>query len=97
MEVLAVPCLLQDKDLGRLLQSLGEEESKPSLLEHGMDHILATIACHGAIRAGDPLSPQDLKELLKEAQRVDFYHNCPHGRRVFHWLQAKQVASFFDR
>ena len=46
-------------------------------------HIVATIACHSAIKSGSELTEEQLLLLIKQAESVDFYHNCPHGRRVF--------------
>ena len=64
----------------------------------GLTHdILATMACHGAVRAGEKLGENELKILLNEARDVDFFHNCPHGRRVFRWWDEAQIARWFDR
>ena len=59
--------------------------------------ILATIACHSAIRAGDEPGERDLNDLISQAKTVDFYHNCPHGRRVFKWFKQSEVEGWFDR
>jgi DNA mismatch repair protein MutL len=64
----------------------------------GLAHdLLATMACHGAVRAGEALGDAELKVLIEEASDVDFYHNCPHGRRVFRWWDEAQIARWFDR
>ncbi len=94
IEVLSVPSLLVNKDLGSLLAAIlgGKDSSKE--LAHD---VLATMACHAAVRAGEELPPPELHALLREADGVDFYHNCPHGRRVFRWWKLAQVAAWFDR
>ncbi len=94
VEVEAVPSLLVNKDLGTVMQALlsGVQQSGELLHDH-----LATIACHAAVRAGEDLPEPELRSLLREAQTVDFYHNCPHGRRVFRWWKLSQVAAWFDR
>ena len=64
----------------------------------GLGHeILSTMACHAAVRAGEGLGENELKALLSEAQDVDFFHNCPHGRRVFRWWDEGQIGRWFDR
>ena len=58
---------------------------------------LSTIACHAAVRAGESLSDTERTQLVREAQRVDFYHNCPHGRPVMRWLSKREVEGWFER
>jgi DNA mismatch repair protein MutL len=46
------------------------------------DKALATLACHGSIRAGRPLSDEEARALLRQMDGVDFAGHCPHGRPV---------------
>lgn len=97
MEIRAVPTLLVGRDLVELFGELARGTEMPVTngeLSHG---ILARIACHSAVRAGEDLMPGELRRLLAEAREVDFYHNCPHGRRVFRWWKKNQVGQWFDR
>ena len=59
--------------------------------------LLANVACHAAVRAGEELPLNEVKQLVAEAATVDFYHNCPHGRRVLRWWSKAQVEQWFDR
>ncbi len=95
----AVPTLLMNRACGEVLvqiiESISEGElSSPQHIHH---QVLATLACHAAVRAGEELNYEDLKVLLRDAEQVDFFHNCPHGRRVLKWIEKNQVASWFDR
>ncbi len=94
IEVTTVPSLLVNKDLGSLLAAFLGGKDSPQELAHD---VLATMACHAAVRAGEELPAPEMKALLQEAESVDFYHNCPHGRRVFRWWKLAQVAAWFDR
>lgn len=94
IEVSAVPTLLSNKALGPLFMDLANQLSDETQALH---HVLSTIACHSSVRAGEELTDQELKMLLKEAATVDFYLNCPHGRRVFKWINKNEVESWFDR
>jgi DNA mismatch repair protein MutL len=50
-----------------------------------IDRAIATMACHGAIRAGDALSIEQAEALLRAMDEVqDFAGHCPHGRPVLH-------------
>ena len=46
------------------------------------DLVLATMACHGSIRAGDALSREEAVALLRALDDIDFAGHCPHGRPV---------------
>ncbi|WP_186643884.1 DNA mismatch repair endonuclease MutL [Fluviispira vulneris] len=61
-------------------------------------HLLfATIACHSAVRAGDPLNEELVKRLLGRAKDVDFYAHCPHGRPVIRKFSEKDISTWFQR
>jgi DNA mismatch repair protein MutL len=47
-----------------------------------IDLALAQMACHGSIRAGDILSPDEATALLRALDGADFAGHCPHGRPV---------------
>jgi DNA mismatch repair protein MutL len=99
VEVRAVPVLLAKSDITTLLETITEQSEKLPMHDNvGLlhDH-LATFACHAAVRAGEAIGPDELKILLKEADNVDFYHNCPHGRRVIRWWEESQIGRWFDR
>jgi DNA mismatch repair protein MutL len=49
---------------------------------NAVDLVLATMACHGSIRAGDRLSPVEAAALLTSLDDVDFSGHCPHGRPI---------------
>lgn len=96
----AVPAILVGRNIADLFADLAQEiVLDPDALAnaHLGEHLLATAACHAAVRAGEELGPSELKQLLAEAHTVDFFHNCPHGRRVLKWWTRDQVARWFDR
>jgi DNA mismatch repair protein MutL len=80
----AVPRLLERASPERLvrdlLAELGRESKRP--FNDAADLVLATMACHGSIRAGDPVSPEEAVALLSALDAVDFAGHCPHGRPV---------------
>ena len=49
---------------------------------NAVDLVLATMACHGSVRAGDRLSPSEASALLVALDQVDFSGHCPHGRPI---------------
>ncbi|MEC7522107.1 MAG: DNA mismatch repair endonuclease MutL [Myxococcota bacterium] len=81
----AVPALVKRASPETLMRDVLAELSKSGERAFGdrVDMALATMACHGAIRAGDPLSLEECRALLAKMDRVeDFGGHCPHGRPV---------------
>ena len=93
LSVHAVPRLLSRASPERLLRDLLTEVSR-----HGgrgfsdaVDLAIATMACHGSIRAGDALSPSEAKALLEALDDADFAGHCPHGRPVVTFLSYAEL------
>ncbi|HTQ04778.1 MAG TPA: DNA mismatch repair endonuclease MutL [Polyangiaceae bacterium] len=80
----AVPRLLQRASAERLVRDLLSEVSRSGgrAFSAAVDLALATMACHGSVRAGDPLSATEAKALLVALDQADFAGHCPHGRPV---------------
>ncbi|HEX3769402.1 MAG TPA: DNA mismatch repair protein MutL, partial [Polyangiaceae bacterium] len=80
----AVPALLArarpDRIVRDLIAELGLADRRP--FRDAADHILATMACHGSIRAGDVISRAEALALLRALDGIDFGGHCPHGRPV---------------
>jgi DNA mismatch repair protein MutL len=80
----AVPALLMRGRPERLVRDLVAELSRAATRPFGdaADLVLATMACHGSIRAGDTLSREEAVALLRALDHIDFAGHCPHGRPV---------------
>lgn len=57
-----------------------------------VDLVLATMACHASVRAGDALDPREVRALLDGLDEVDFSGHCPHGRPVVTRLTFEELA-----
>jgi DNA mismatch repair protein MutL len=79
-----VPALLARARPERLLHDLLAELSRAASrpFSNTVDLVLATMACHGSIRAGDTLSSEQAQALVAALDGVDFSGHCPHGRPV---------------
>jgi len=92
----AVPALLAGRDaaqaLGELLDALAEETAEPSA-----DRVAATLACHGAVRAGDSLALEEMRELVRRLEQTEAPHTCPHGRPTTVHLSESWLAQTFRR
>lgn len=80
----SVPAILTRKEPARIVRDLASELSRAGGRAFGgaVDLVLATMACHGSIRAGDTISPEEARALLAALDEVDFAGHCPHGRPV---------------
>jgi DNA mismatch repair protein MutL len=80
----AVPALLvrarPERIVRDLIAELGLADRRP--FRDAADRILATMACHGSIRAGDVVSRAEATALLRDLDGIDFAGHCPHGRPV---------------
>jgi DNA mismatch repair protein MutL len=83
--VKSAPALLGGAAMGPLLADLAqqlEEAGKGSAVEQALDDLLATMACHAAVRANQDLTREEVRALLDGLDAIDFKARCPHGRPV---------------
>ncbi len=89
----AVPALLRAADPSRLVHDLVGEVSRSGAraFSGAIDLALATMACHGSLRAGDPVTHDEACALLQALDEVDFAGHCPHGRPVVTSLSFSEL------
>jgi len=98
--VRAVPAALRSPDVGRLLADLAAEiaELGSALsLQERLDHVEATIACHGSVRAGRVLSVAEMNALLREMEVTPRSGQCNHGRPTWVKLAHTDIEKLFGR
>jgi DNA mismatch repair protein MutL len=97
----AVPEPLKDADPKPLIRELLSDLVEGTPLREGeldrVDHLLATIACHSVVRAGDVLSRTEAVALLGQMDAVDLASHCPHGRPVLLRLPLGEIERRFGR
>lgn len=79
--------------ISALLDSLGSKES----LNPWEEKIAQSLACHGAIRAGQQLGNEEMRELIKQLEQTKQPRACPHGRPTMIHLSAHQLEKEFGR
>jgi DNA mismatch repair protein MutL len=77
------PAMLGGRSPRDLLQGVVDHlcgKDKPPTREHLLNDILSLMACHSAVRAGDPLNHDEIAALIEQRELADDSHHCPHGR-----------------
>ena len=100
MLVRAVPAALGKTDAAGLLADLAAEIAElggPMSLRDKLDHVAATIACHGSVRAGRILSVAEMNALLREMEVTPRSGQCNHGRPTWVKLGHGEIEKLFGR
>lgn len=95
-----LPVMLGHPDIAALVQDLIEDLEQwdsISSLELKARPVLASLACHGAVRAGRTMALPEIKQLLQDWVAEGLIMTCPHGRRVAFRLSSDELARLFDR
>jgi DNA mismatch repair protein MutL len=100
MLVRSVPAALGTTDVAGLLADLAGEIAElggPLSLRDKLDHVAATIACHGSVRAGRVLSVAEMNALLREMEVTPRSGQCNHGRPTWVKLGHSEIEKLFGR
>jgi DNA mismatch repair protein MutL len=93
LAIRALPQLLQQTNpipLARAVLKELAETGHSNQLEMQLNQVLATIACHGAVRANHTLSLEDMNALLRDMERTERASQCNHGRPT--WIAFEMTA-----
>lgn len=96
----AVPAALGTGDVHALVRDVADDLAQNGdalLLGERLDLVLATMACHGSVRAGRVLSVAEMNALLREMERTPRSGQCNHGRPTWVKLALGDVEKLFGR
>jgi DNA mismatch repair protein MutL len=100
LKVSAFPALLGRDACAATLRAFAEDLEgfdRGSGADAAIKRIAATMACHAAVKANDPLTPEKMAHLLEELRRTAYSTICPHGRPVMLRLTRREVEKNFQR
>ena len=100
MLVRATPAPLGKTDVKALLADLAAELAELGTalaLRDRLDHVAATMACHGSVRAGRVLSVAEMNALLREMEVTPHSGQCNHGRPTWVKLANADIEKLFGR
>jgi DNA mismatch repair protein MutL len=94
------PAILGDMDIQGMVRNLADElaewETADGLKEK-LDHVAATMACHGSVRAGRRMRPEEMDALLRDMEATPLSGQCNHGRPTWVELKLTDIEKLFGR
>lgn len=81
------------KDIADDLETIGQGQS----LNERFEHVLATMACHGSVRSGRRLKPEEMNALLRDMEATPYSGQCNHGRPTYVELSLADIERLFAR
>ncbi|MBO9504716.1 DNA mismatch repair endonuclease MutL [Qipengyuania flava] len=100
MLVRSLPHAIARTDPEKLLRDIDDDlalNGEALLLGEKLDLVLATMACHGSVRAGRVLRVDEMNALLREMERTPRSGQCNHGRPTWVKLSMEDVEKLFGR
>jgi DNA mismatch repair protein MutL len=95
-----IPAALLGGSLTTLVQDIADalaEWSATSPLEERLDAVLSRMSCHGSVRAGRRLKPEEMNALLREMEATPLSGQCNHGRPTYVELKLADIERLFGR
>lgn len=95
--VRAIPAPLGLNAISDTLGELAVKLAGGGDTEDLFEEALLVIVCHSAVRAGQTLSSEAMRDLIRQLEMTSMPHTCPHGRPIFLHLSTDRLASAFGR
>jgi DNA mismatch repair protein MutL len=95
-----VPALLGTADVAGLVRDLADELAGldgATVLRERLDAVCSTMACHGSVRAGRRLGPEEMNALLRSMEATPLTGQCNHGRPTYVELRRADIERLFGR
>ena len=93
----AIPALVAKANIIEIISALLDNLAGQESLNPWEERIAQSLACHGAVRAGQQLSNEEMRELIKQLEQTKQPRACPHGRPTMIHLSAHQLEKEFGR
>ncbi|MCF6369775.1 DNA mismatch repair endonuclease MutL [Rhizobium halophilum] len=94
------PAMLGEIDATGMVRNLADEVAEWSTaggLRAKLEHVAATMACHGSVRSGRRLRPEEMNALLRQMEVTPGSGQCNHGRPTYIELKLADIERLFGR
>ncbi|MCR6499252.1 DNA mismatch repair endonuclease MutL [Shinella sp. CPCC 101442] len=94
------PAMLGEMDAAGLIRQLADELAEwdtASGLKAKLDYLAATMACHGSVRSGRRMRPEEMNALLRQMEATPGSGQCNHGRPTYIELKLSDIERLFGR
>ena len=95
--VRAVPAIIKTGNIAEVVRTLLDSLTSDEGLPKQEENIAQSLACHSAIKAGDSLTSEEIRELIKQLEQTSQPRTCPHGRPTMIHLSSHQLEKEFGR
>ncbi len=95
--VRSVAAVLKDRDVASTLVEFLDALAREEGIVDRRERVAMSLACHAAVRAGQSLSPEEMRELLRQLEATQNPRHCPHGRPTMIHMSADALAREFRR
>ena len=93
----AIPSLMAKSNIIEIITALLDNLASRDSPNTWEEKIAQSLACHGTIRAGQQLSNEEMRELIKQLEQTKQPRACPHGRPTMIHLSSRQLEKEFGR
>jgi DNA mismatch repair protein MutL len=93
----AIPALMAKANIIEIISMLFDNLASKESPNPSEEKITQSLACHGAIRAGQQLSNEEIRELIKRLEQIKQPHACTHSQPIMIHLSSHQLEKEFGR
>ena len=93
----AIPAVIRQVEITRVVTEIMDSLDGTDSLENWEESIIISLACHGAVRAGQTLNHEEMRDLIRQLEQSKLPRTCPHGRPTMIYLSSLHLAKEFGR
>lgn len=97
LKLSSIPVIIREFDIEAFIKEILEQEIIELSEKEVLHKAVATLACHGSIRAGRKMHPQEIDKMISQLFKCKKPYSCPHGRPIIWELGKYEIEKQFKR